>query len=40
VLYQLTSFDCLDLLFTGRALSTRAVADLLIAQAERNLLQD
>lgn len=40
VLYQLTSFDCFDLLYTGRALSARAVADLLVAQAERTLLQD
>ena len=39
VLWTLTSFDAFDLLYTGRSLSPAAVADRLIATAERALLQ-
>jgi AcrR family transcriptional regulator len=39
VLYQLTSFDCFDLLFTGRGLIVDDVATLLVTQAERTLLE-
>jgi AcrR family transcriptional regulator len=39
VLWVLTSFESFDLLYTGRGLSTDAVADLLIATAERALLR-
>ncbi len=38
ILWVLTSFDSFDLLYTGRGLSTQAVADLLTATAERALL--
>jgi AcrR family transcriptional regulator len=38
VLWVLTSFESFDLLYTGRGLSTEAVADLLFATAERALL--
>jgi AcrR family transcriptional regulator len=40
VLYVITSFDCFDLLYTGRGLAARAVADLLVAQAEHALLSE
>ena len=39
ILWVLTSFDSFDLLYTGRGLSTEAVADLLFATAERALLK-
>ena len=39
VLWVLTSFESFDLLYTGRGLSTDAVADLLTATAERALLR-
>jgi AcrR family transcriptional regulator len=39
ILWVLTSFDSFDLLYTGRGLSTQAVADLLFATAERALLK-
>jgi AcrR family transcriptional regulator len=39
ILWVLTSFDAFDLLYTGRGLSTDAVADLLFATAERALLK-
>jgi hypothetical protein len=35
----LTSFESFDLLYTGRGLSTDAVADVLTATAERALLR-
>lgn len=38
ILWVVTSFESFDLLYTGRGLSTDAVADLLIATAERALL--
>jgi AcrR family transcriptional regulator len=38
-LWVLTSFESFDLLYTGRRLSTEAVADLLFATAERALLK-
>jgi AcrR family transcriptional regulator len=38
-LWVLTSFDSFDLLYTGRGMSTEAVADLLFATAERALLK-
>jgi AcrR family transcriptional regulator len=37
ILWVLTSFESFDLLYTGRGLSTDAVADVLIATAERAL---
>jgi AcrR family transcriptional regulator len=39
ILWVLTSFDSFDLLYTGRGMSTEAVADLLFATAERALLK-
>jgi AcrR family transcriptional regulator len=39
ILWVLTSFDSFDLLYTGRGLSTEAVADLLFATAERAILK-
>jgi AcrR family transcriptional regulator len=39
-LWLLTSFDAFDLLHTGRRLSTRRVADTLIAMAERAVCRD
>jgi AcrR family transcriptional regulator len=39
ILWVLTSFESFDLLYTGRGLSTEAVADLLFATAERALLK-
>jgi AcrR family transcriptional regulator len=39
ILWVLTSFESFDLLYTGRDLSTEAVADLLFATAERALLK-
>jgi len=38
ILWVVTSFESFDLLYTGRRLSTDAVAELLIATAERALL--
>jgi AcrR family transcriptional regulator len=38
ILWLLTSFESFDLLYTGRRLSSEAVANLLIATAERALL--
>jgi AcrR family transcriptional regulator len=38
ILWVLTSFESFDLLYTGRGLSTSAVAELLFATAERALL--
>jgi AcrR family transcriptional regulator len=38
ILWVLTSFETFDLLYTGRRLSSEAVANLLIATAERALL--
>jgi AcrR family transcriptional regulator len=38
ILWVLTSFESFDLLYTGRRLPTDAVADLLIATADRALL--
>jgi AcrR family transcriptional regulator len=40
VLWIQASFDAFDLLYTGRGLSARKVADLLVAIAERSLLAD
>jgi AcrR family transcriptional regulator len=37
ILYLLTSFDAFDLLYTGRGLSTEAIAGLHLAMAERTL---
>ena len=39
VLWVVTSFESFDLLYTGRRLSTDAVADLLIGTAERTLFE-
>ena len=39
ILWVLTSFDSFDLLYTGRGMSSEAVADLLFATAERALLR-
>jgi len=39
VLWVLTSFESFDLPYTGRGLSTDAVADLLTATADRALLR-
>jgi len=38
LLWVLTSFEAFDLLFAGRGLEAEAVADLLVATAERSLL--
>jgi AcrR family transcriptional regulator len=40
ILWVLTSFESFDLLYTARRLSTKAVADLLVATAERALLAE
>jgi AcrR family transcriptional regulator len=40
ILWVVTSFESFDLLYTGRGLSTEAVAELLIDTAERALLVD
>jgi AcrR family transcriptional regulator len=40
VLWVQASFEAFDLLYTGRALPARKVADLLVAIAERSLLAD
>jgi AcrR family transcriptional regulator len=39
ILWVLTSFESFDLLYTGKGLSTQAVAELLFATAERALLK-